>query len=206
MEFSNLNILEKDTKRLEELRHLVLHTDTPFTDIIKKYFRITDKKITTHNIVYSNDKGKEVSNYVRRNILNKKEEYEIGEYLISKTAKKLRNSSKAMFRNYRYVIFKKDEKGLAIVEHNNYTKKTKEDIIYFGFDFIKEHFIYDYAKTGHCYQGSTISEQYAILEWKKPMVSRRWFWNAITRASDFHNVYFQLDKKDIEDVKQEEQL
>ena len=125
----------------------------------------------------------------------------------------MRNSSKAIFRKYRYVILKKDEKGLALVEYNNYMKKTtenipleEEDIIYFGFDFIKEHFIYDYAKTGHCYQGSTISEQYTIFEQKKPMVSRRWFWNAITRASDFDNVYFYLDKKDIEDVKQEEQL
>ena len=41
---------------------------------------------------------------------------------------------------------------------------------------------------------------------EKTIVSRRWFWSAITRASDFDNVYFYLDKKDIEDVKQEGKL
>ena len=162
--------------------------------------------------MHSNDKANEVSNYVRKNILNKKEEYEIGEFLISKTAKKLRNSSKAIFRNYKYVIIKKDDKGLAIVEYNTYIKKTKEniqfteeDVIYFGYGFIKEHFIYDYAKTCHCYQGSTITEKYTIFEWNRVMISRRWFWTAITRATDFDNVYFYLPKdKDKKVIQQEE--
>ena len=82
------DIFEQDVRRYEEYEDLVLHNETPFIDIVKKYFKTTDRIFTIQNIVYSNDKGREVSNYVRRNFLNKNEEYEIGEYLISKTARK----------------------------------------------------------------------------------------------------------------------
>ena len=48
--------------------------------------------------MHSNDKANEVSNYVRKNILNKKEEYEIGEFFNIKNSEEIKKLTKSNFQ------------------------------------------------------------------------------------------------------------
>ena len=60
----------------------MFNEDIPFRKTIKKYFKFT-KTPSESNISYRNEIAQDVSN-ARRSMLNKKNEYEIGEKLLCK--------------------------------------------------------------------------------------------------------------------------
>ena len=61
----------------------------------------------------------------------------------------------------------------------------------FDEDTIDKHFRYAYCANCHSRQGTTIRDNITIHEWNKDyLVSKEWLWCAVTRATDFNNVYF----------------
>ena len=55
---------------------------------------------------------------------------------------------------------------------------------------IKENFIFNYCRTAHSVQGSSIDESITIFDYKYKHITREWLYVAITRATDLNNVYF----------------
>jgi hypothetical protein len=61
---------------------------------------------------------------------------------------------------------------------------------------IKDSFIFNYCRTCHSVQGSSIDESITIFDYKYEHTSREWLYVAITRATDLNQVYFYDYKED----------
>ena len=92
--------------------------------------------------------------------------------------------------NFEYVISKIYDKSITIKDESNGDEfkllKTK----------IEKHFIYNYCRTCHSMQGSTITKPITIFDWNHFFVDRKWIYTAITRAENFKNVFFYKGQKD----------
>ena len=68
------------------------------------------------------------------------------------------------------------------------------------FDILKKkvdkHFIYNYCRTCHSMQGSTITQAITIFDWNRVFVDRKWIYTAITRAENFKTIFFYKGQKD----------
>ena len=160
----------------------------PIADMVAKYFETTDDIMASeHNIAYTNARCVDVSNEVRKR-LGKKDKYEIGEELICRLYKEHHG---ARFNvNIRYKVINIKFSGITIQNLNTETyHEVNEEILY-------KHFRYAYCATAHSSQGASVRETITIHEWDKScLVSREWWWCAITRCVDFRKVkFFKSDK------------
>ena len=55
--------------------------------------------------------------------------------------------------------------------------------------------MHNYCKTCHSFQGSTIEEDFPIFDHKFAYVTRKWFYTAVTKATDLKNVFFDEGKE-----------
>ena len=63
-------------------------------------------------------------------------------------------------------------------------------------------FRYDYCTACHSAQGASINGKIIIHEWnKKHLVTHEWIWCALTRSTDFNDVFFRR----VERIKQNSQ-
>ena len=81
----NLNVnkrlkLDKDKEKLNNVKQDILNEDIPIYKTIYKYFKMTNEP-SEYNISYRNEIARDVSK-TKRQLLNKKNEYEIGEKLM----------------------------------------------------------------------------------------------------------------------------
>ena len=135
------------------------------------------------NIAYKNDTSKEVNKHIRK-LLNKTDEYEVGEVLICREYLKLKTIG--VFNvNYKYNIIEVSPKTLTITHIN------EPDVKYIvPLNIIRNKFLFNYCATCHSVQGSTIRENITIFDWKFYFTSRKWIYTAVTRADNWNNVYF----------------
>ena len=180
-ECKRLNTIEDKTK-LSNIKHDLLYTKIHFEQIIDKYFKwVDDIKMCNHNIAYENKTCKIVSNHIRK-LLNKKDEFEIGDVMICKEYSKIKCF---VFNvNFRYTIVKMD--GNIFTLQN---VKTMEELTILK-DKLRSNFIYSYCFTAHSVQGSSIDDEIVIYDWNKGYVSRQWVWVALSRARDLNKVSF----------------
>ena len=55
---------------------------------------------------------------------------------------------------------------------------------------LRKYFTFDYCRTAHSFQGSSIDDAITIFDWKFSYVNRNWLYTAITRATCLDNVFF----------------
>ena len=79
-----------DIEKLHDIEHLLLNTNTPVSDIVKKHFKTTTEGITNENTALRNKVSQIVSSEVRKQT-NIKSEYEKGKLLICTDRKKLKS-------------------------------------------------------------------------------------------------------------------
>jgi hypothetical protein len=175
------------------LKKELLNENNNVKNVLKKYFKFTDKIKTTNNISYTNNNCNKVSNVVRTN-LNKVDDYEVNEYLVCRKYLKTKNHTFNV--NFKYKIIKIDNNTISIVDESIPNKIHTEKI-----EVINNHFIHAYCRTCHSYQGSSIKDEITIFEWYLPMTSRKWIWTAITRTTDLNKGYIYDGKVESEDVK-----
>jgi hypothetical protein len=72
--------LDKDKEKLNNVKQDILNEDIPIYKTIYKYFKMTNEP-SEYNISYRNEIARDVSK-TKRQLLNKKNEYEIGEKLM----------------------------------------------------------------------------------------------------------------------------
>lgn len=170
---------EKDKLLSIELRKDIFENVLTRREIVNKYFKITNKKGNAKNLCYTNSRCKTVSEQTRK-ILNKQADFEVGERLI---CKKYRSGSDIK-NNCTYTIQEIKGKLLILSDY----KKNKHAIT---LTRATDDFIFDYARTVHASQGSTIrGEKVTIFEWEHPRVTAEWFYVACTRSDSFEDVLF----------------
>ena len=86
------------------------------------------------------------------------------------------------------------EEITEIKQKKNYTLYSFDVYIKIPISKIKQHFTYAYCRTGHSIQGITIDTAITIYDHNYYYTSREWLWTAITRATDFKQVYFYNGK------------
>ena len=98
---------------------------------------------------------------------------------------KLRQSKKqkiAIHVNFKYSVKEVKNESIVIEEAHS------GDILELNIGIIRSHFIYDYCRTCHSFQGSTIDEKMTIYEWDHFHVNRYWIWTAVTRARNLDKI------------------
>ena len=152
--------------------------------IIQKYFKLTKKLTTKFNIAYKNSTCHEVNGKVRRN-LTKVAEYEVGEELVCRKYTKLGKSKFVFHVNYEYTITEVNERALQL-----------DNEVWIPLPLARSAFAYNYCRTCHSCQGSSVDEGITIFDWGNFFVRRKWLWTAITRATSLDQVYFwEYDEK-----------
>ena len=174
---------EKDRITLDKLYDDFWIHKLPIRDIIKKYFRFTNKiNKTDMNIAYTNDRCRYVSDEVRKK-LGYKNTYEVGEEIICRLY--LKENGQKFNVNIRYKILCINGSIITIENIKDKKKHTLDE------ETLYKHFRYGYCATCHSCQGASIKNNITIHEWQRSrLVSREWLWTAITRATDFNNVSF----------------
>eukprot|EP00438_Fugacium_kawagutii_P004546 Skav222288 [mRNA] locus=scaffold807:301469:304798:- [translate_table: standard] len=185
---------ERNRKKLNEIYDDFWEKDMEITPWIEKHFRYTkDVMLSENNIAYTNIRCQAVANEIRRR-LNKKDKYEVGELLICRLYR--RDEDGKLNVNIRWRVEKVEGRQVKIRDI-----KDKDNVRTYDEDVIDKHFRYAYCATCHSRQGTTIKTNITIHEWNKDyLVSKEWLWCAITRASDFNNVYFFKNEKADEEM------
>jgi hypothetical protein len=171
---------QEQKEQLKQIKSDIFNTDIPVMNTIEKYFKFTqDITNSTNNIAYMNDTCKAVAEHIRT-MLNKTDDYEVGEYLICREYTKLKEGT--LNANFKFEIAEVHEDKLVLRDR---------DIEYHvPMQRIKSSFIHAYCSTCHSFQGSSIEGKVTIFDYKFYFTSRNWIWVAITRATDLNNVFF----------------
>ena len=178
---------DDDKLKLKNINYDVLKTNLPINEIINKYsLNTTDKIINENNIAYTNNKCSNVSKYVRK-MLNKKNDYEVGEKLICIKYFKVKGMN--VNKNFEYIINQITNTHITLMD------ELTLDTLALSLKQIETFFKHSYCYTCHSRQGSTIKKPITIHQWDFKYVSRKWLYTAITRTTELNNVYFMIDKE-----------
>ena len=172
----------EDKQKIHSIKRDIFDTSKTFKDIIDKHFGwIDDIKICNSNIAYENRTCKIVSNQIRK-LLNKKDEFEIGDVMICKEYLKMKNT---VFNvNFRFRIM-----GIngEIMTLQNIKTLEEQTVLK---SKLRTNFIYSYCFTAHSFQGCSVDDDIIVYDWNKPYVSREWLFVACSRARDLNRVKF----------------
>ena len=179
---------QQDKDILKQFKIDIFNNMIPIEDTITKYFKIVKEGKTNHNIAYRNNTCQAVSQKVRSR-LNKRDDVEKNEILV---CRKFFKSGKLSFSvNYEYKITKILDNGKIQLD------KTHE----LPLSMVKKYFTFDYCRTCHSLQGSSIDKKITIYDWKFHHVDRKWIYTAVTRATELKNVFFIDCEQDEEDTR-----
>ena len=181
---------EEDRIKLNEIYDDIWKHRLPIKEIVYKHFQLTnDIMESEHNIAYTNMCCKKVSETIRHR-LGKKYRYEIGEHMICREYKKDDNGN-TFNVNFTYEIL---NVNLHTVELQNIKTKTTHITT---IKILEKHFRYAYCATCHSSQGASVDKSITIFEWDKShLVSREWFYTALTRSTDINKVKFYKSDDD----------
>ena len=92
--------------------------------------------------------------------------------------------------NFEYLIPKVTNDVISIKD------ESKDEIYHVPRGKIEKFFIFNYCRTCHSVQGSSIDDSITIFDWKFYFVNRKWLYTAITRATELGNVVFFTGQDD----------
>ena len=112
----------------------------------------------------------------------KRGEYQCGEILVCRQW--MRFQEHYTFNvNYEYMI--------TPIDKGNINLRYDEDIhLNIPIQMVKDNFIYNYCKTCHSFQGSSVDGHMIIFDWKFKHVDRKWIYTACTRATNMAKALF----------------
>ena len=152
------------------------------SEFVHKYFNTTsDFTESQMNIACTNMRCLTVSNASRKS-LGKTDKYEVDEILICRLYKKANTVKFNVNSRFRIVSI---SKNIIRLENVKFKQHYLTDIA-----TLDKPFRYDYCTTYHSTQGASIDGKIFIHEWEKShLVTREWLWCALTRSTDFNNVF-----------------
>jgi hypothetical protein len=175
----------EDKQTLKNFKADIFNEDIPVAQTIDKYFKMTDKMETEHNVPYTNSACKYVAESVRKS-MGKTTEYEVGEYLICK--KYIKTHDYTCNDNFEFKIQYISEGAIKLFD------PATQECFWLALQLIRSHFIHAYCFTCHSLQGSSIDKTISIFESDHKYVTRKWLYTAVTRATELKNVFFCSQK------------
>ena len=131
--------------------------------------------------------------------MKKTQEYEVGESLVCRSYFKSKKSNEGkpttFYKNYEYEI---REVGPDSIRLDNNVALPIADI--------RKHFIHNYCRTCHSFQGLSVDKPITIYDWKCQWASRKWIYTAVTRARQLDQVAFVTYQDKSQQQRQEEEL
>lgn len=201
---------DKDHEKLDKIKDELFNQKVTPIEIIKKYFKPTNKP-TGFNVCYYNKTVDKINRLVHTQEYKPKSKgviindiyYEKGMYIVSSGHLKIGKDK--ICTNYFYTIVDINAKNITI--------KQIDDDKTFKLDYtqIKNHFTLSYANTCHSVQALTIekskenklnpfnSEEVTIHDIYSPFITNKWLWTALTRNRDLDKVYYFHEELTIED-------
>jgi hypothetical protein len=171
---------KEDIKKLLEIKNMIFRTKTKYEDICYRYFkRITNtKQINGKCISYTNKKCNELNELMHGD----KEEYYKDLELVC--VERYSNESIKFYVNYIYTVINVKSKTVVINDGDNDYEVSKK--------LLRKHFNYNYCRTAHAVQGTTIHENIYIhdIDHYHANQNRAWLWTCITRATSLSNIYY----------------
>jgi len=182
---------EADKQTLRQFKADIFDESIPVVRIIRKYFRFTNTVETSSNIAYKNSTCERVATTVRE-MQSREDEYEVGEVLVCRRYYRPKGYGRCHV-NFEYTIDEVRDDGLVLSEGSNSFE--------LSLDVVRKHFIHNYCRTCHSFQGSSISDKITIFDWRFFFVNRKWIYTAVTRATELSNVvFFEGGCDEIDDV------
>ena len=181
---------DDDKIKLKQLKEDIFNIDIPVHDTIEKFkFKQTGNVTKSlKNIAYMNDTCEEVSKEVRKK-LGRINEYERGENLVCRDY--LKTPFHTFNVNFEFKIVKVFQ--ISIIFQDCVSMDKHELPI----KLIRTNFNYAHCSTCHSAQGSTLNQKITIFDHHHFFMSREWLYTAISRATNFNNIYFFKYAKDI---------
>ncbi len=174
-------------KTFMELSKDILYSNIPLEQIVEKYKIKMVNKVAQHNIAYTNQTCRRVSQNVRE-LLGRGDDYEVGEILTCRKRCQSKNRSFSTYVNFEYKIINVSADSLRLLDEDTQTEFSIPRRI------VDTHFVYGYCSTVHSMQGSSIDGKYVIFEWNHRYVSRKWLYVALSRSTNLNNIYLFKDK------------
>ena len=174
-----------DKIKLKNIYNDIFIYKLPIKTIIGKYFTYTtDISGSKNNIAFLNTTCKNVSNEIRK-LENRKDEYEVAEFLI---CREYTTTKTSVFNvSFKYKIVHIGSDGIFTL------KNVKTEILLsLPVDKIRSNFIFAYCSTCHSAQGSSIDDTITIFDYNHFLVKNypEWIWTAITRCRDLNKEKF----------------
>ena len=171
--------LTADKHILKQLKADIFNEEIPIRKTVRKYFKLTDEIKTTNSVAYKNSTCESVAQTVRK-MLKKTSEFEVGEVLVCR--KYLKTKGVKCSVNFEYLIQAIKGDTLTLSE-GRITIELKRELV-------RKHFIHNYCRTCHSFQGSSISDKISVFDWRFFFVNRKWIYTCATRATELKNVVF----------------
>ena len=177
---------QDDKDKLRNIKTDIFEKKLSTKQIIEKYFSYTDDITSSpNNIAFLNDTCKNVSREIRK-LENRKDEYEVGEFLICREYTKI-NKFKSVFNvNFQHEII---YIGNGILKLKNIKSKEIQAI---DIEKIRHNFIFAWCATAHSMQGQSVDTEITIFDYNHFLVREysEWLYTCITRARDLNKVRF----------------
>ena len=88
-----------------------------------------------------------------------------------------------------------DELEHTVIKVKNHQTVVSYDVyITLPIETIRKHFIFNYCRTGHSLQGTTINDDITIFDFNLPFITRKWLWVSITRSRSLKQIKFYNGK------------
>ena len=137
---------------------------------------------TQNNIAFKNSTCEQVAKKVRKYLLKKEADYEVGEKLVCRKYFKIKNAKLQV--NFEHTIDSITGTNFTIVDEST------DQVLKVPKDLIQKNFIHSYCRTCHSYQGSFIDEAITIFDTDFYFVTRKWVYTAVTRSTDLSKVFW----------------
>eukprot|EP00438_Fugacium_kawagutii_P018169 Skav234138 [mRNA] locus=scaffold1519:11582:14900:- [translate_table: standard] len=185
---------QEDKEKLYNIKKDIFENKLSTKKIIEKYFSYTDNiTASPNNIAFLNDTCKNVSREIRK-LENRKNEYEIGEYLICREYTK---TPASVFNvNFKYKIVHIGSDGIITL------KNVKTEILQsLNIDKVRRNFIFAWCCTAHSMQGQSVDTDITIFDYNHPLVRNypEWLYTCVTRSRDLNRVKFFRYSNDTND-------
>eukprot|EP00760_Papus_ankaliazontas_P014414 PhM_4_TR16079/c7_g4_i6/m.94297 len=177
---------DEDRQKLVDIYNDIFVDKLSAVQIMRKYFKATDKVVSDVNICYFNETARCVGS-IRRKQKGFDGDYAVDENICCDNYYKTKNVT--YNTNVEFEILS-HSKGLYTIQNvatdDTFEIKTKE---------LHDNFRSAYGSTCHSFQGSSTDDVVTIFDYNCKWITREWLYVAITRATNFDNVYYYVGKQ-----------
>jgi hypothetical protein len=172
----------EDKEKLRDFKRDIFDVGIPIATTVRRYFPVVDRSDTDFNIAYFNATCKRVADRTRKRI-GTLSPYDVGESLVCRSYFKTKSTAewrgRTFYKNYEYKITAVSGSTIQL-----------DGEVSLPIDAVRRHFIHNYCRTCHSFQGLSVNTPITIYDWQCKWASRKWIYTAVTRARQLYQIQF----------------